>query len=320
MATRETVPLRRGLWGVLATPFDEDLAVDTESLQREVAMFEAVPADGLVVLGVFGEGASLDSEESRRVVATVAAASSVPLVVGLAGRTTAVVVEQARTAREAAGDDLAGLMVQANSNDVEVLVRHLTAVHEATDAGVVLQDYPETSGVRVTSATILAVLRRCPFVAAVKAEAPPTSAAIAELTADTDVPVFGGLGGLGLLDELAAGAAGAMTGFSHPEGLRACLDGWAEGGYPQARDAYLPWLPLVNFEAQPRIGLALRKEILRRRGVFGSGAVRPPAPGLPSRLTETMTAHLDAVATLTTLTTPTTTTPTTTTPTTRGAR
>jgi 4-hydroxy-tetrahydrodipicolinate synthase len=312
MVTREIVPLRRGLWGVLATPFGEDLAVDTESLQREVAMFEAVPADGLVVLGVFGEGASLDSEESRRVVATVAASSSVPLVVGLAGRTTAVVVEQAQTAREAAGDDLAGLMVQANSSDVEVLVPHLTAVHEATGAGVVLQDYPETSGVRVTSATILAVLRRCPFVVAVKAEAPPTSAAIAELTADTDVPVFGGLGGLGLLDELAAGAAGAMTGFSHPEGLRACLDAWAEGGYPQARDAYLPWLPLVNFEAQPRIGLALRKEILRRRGVFASGAVRPPAPGLPARLTETMTAHLDAVATLTT--------PTTKTPTTRGAR
>ena len=63
------------------------------------------------------------------------------------------------------------------------------------------------------------VLRECPFVAAVKAEAPPTPAAIGELTQHTDMPVFGGLGGVGLIDELAMGAAGAMTGFSHPEGL-----------------------------------------------------------------------------------------------------
>jgi 4-hydroxy-tetrahydrodipicolinate synthase len=182
-----------------------------------------------------------------------------------------------------------------NSADPDVLTQHLTAVHEATGAGIVVQDYPETSGVRATSSQLLAVVERCPFVVAVKSEAPPTAAAIAQLTAATEVPVFGGLGGLGLLDELGAGAAGAMTGFSHPEGLRATLDAWEQGGYTAARSAYLSWLPLVNFEAQPRIGLALRKEILRRRGVFEHGGVRPPAPSVPPRLLDQMSAHLDAV-------------------------
>ncbi len=290
-------PLSRGLWGVLATPFrDQDLAVDTESLRREVTLFRGVPATGLVALGVFGEGAALDSEESRLVVSTVAEeAAGLPLVVGLSARSTAVALEQARNAARGAGAALAGLMVQVNSADSDVLTRHLTAVHEATGAGIVVQDYPETSGVRVTSAELLAVVERCPFVVAVKAEAPPTAAAIAPLTAATDVPVFGGLGGLGLLDELGAGAAGAMTGFSHPEGLRATLDAWEQGGFPAARSAYLPWLPLVNFEAQPRIGLALRKEMLRRRGVFEHGVVRPPAPSVPPGLLGQMSAHLDAV-------------------------
>ena len=127
-------------------------------------------------------------------------------------------------------------------------------------------------------------MRACPFVVAVKAESPPTPPAVAELTAGTDLPVFGGLGGVGLIDELACGAAGAMTGFSHPEGLRAALDAYAAGGFAAAREAWAPWLPLANFEGQAAIGLALRKEILHRRGVLDTPSVRPPAREVPADL------------------------------------
>lgn len=299
-------PLARGLWGVLATPFAApDLRVDEESLRRQVRLFAGVPATGLVALGVFGEGSALDATEQAAVVRTVAAAGELPVVVGLSARTTGTAVEQARTAVAAAGSGRAGsapagLMVQVHASDPDVLAAHLHAVHEATGAGIVLQDYPVASGVRISPAQVLATLERCPFVVAVKSEAPPTAAAIAALTAGTDVPVFGGLGGVGLLDELAAGAAGAMTGFSHPEGLREALDAWARGGtvtqrFAAAREAFAPWLPLVNFEAQPGIGLALRKEILRRRGVLADAGVRPPAPALPADLAPLIDPHLAAV-------------------------
>jgi 4-hydroxy-tetrahydrodipicolinate synthase len=118
---------------------------------------------------------------------------------------------------------------------------------------------------------------------------------IARLAGRTDIPVFGGLGGVGLIDELAAGAAGVMTGFSHPEGLRAALDAWHRGGYAAARDAFAPWLPLVNFEAQPGIGLALRKAILARRGVLAEAVVRPPSPSAPDELLRMLDDHLAAV-------------------------
>jgi 4-hydroxy-tetrahydrodipicolinate synthase len=75
-----------------------------------------------------------------------------------------------------------------------------------------------------------------------------------------------------------------MTGFSHPEGLRAAIDAHASGGFAAARQAFTPWLPLVNHEAQPGIGLAVRKEILRRRGLFEDGAVRPPAKAAPPEI------------------------------------
>lgn len=292
-----TAPLSPGLWGVLATPFHgTDLAVDVESLRREVRHYLDVPADGLVALGVFGEGASLDAAERRTVVATVAAtAPSTPVVVGLSARATAVAVEQGRQALDAAGRPVA-LMVLVNTADPDRLAGHLQAVNHATGAGIVLQDYPETSGVKISAGAVLEVLARCPFVVAVKSEAPPTSVAIGRLTAATSVPVFGGLGGVGLLDELAAGAAGAMTGFSHPEGLRAALDAHAAGGFAAARDAFAPWLPLVNYEAQPGIGLAIRKEILRRRGLFAVGAVRPPASPAPAEILSLLPAHLEEVS------------------------
>lgn len=292
-------PLRHGLWGVLATPFHgPDQAVDLDSLTREVDLYLGVPADGLVVLGVFGEGVALDAAEQSAVVSAVARrAPATPLVVGVSARTTAVAVEQARTAVAAAGPGLAGVMVQVNSTDPAVVVRHLEAVHAATGAGIVLQDYPEASGVRVSAEQILEVLSRTDVVVAVKSEAPPTSVAIGRLVADGDVPIFGGLGGVGLLDELGAGAAGAMTGFSHPEGLRAALDAWAAGGYPAARDAFAPWLPLVNFEAQPGVGLALRKEILRHRGVFADSAVRAPSRPAPAQLLRLLPDHVAAAST-----------------------
>jgi 4-hydroxy-tetrahydrodipicolinate synthase len=176
-----------------------------------------------------------------------------------------------------------------------VVAAHLNAVHDATGAGIVVQDYPETSRVAIRTADLVRAVHAVPSAVAVKAEAPPTPAAVAGLTAELDVPVFGGLGGLGLLDELAAGAAGAMTGFSCPEGLIACVEAWRSGGHDAAREAYLPYLPLVNFEAQAGIGLALRKEAIRRRGLITESGVRPPAPPLPEALVPQLERHLAAL-------------------------
>lgn len=290
-------PLSRGLWGVLATPFDEGAQeVDEASLARLVADQLQAGAVGLVVLGVFGEGARLSSDERLQVVRAVhREASESPLVLGLAELETAALVASASLLRDAVQEASAAFMVQVPTDDAGRLAEHLTAVNEATGAGVVVQDYPVASGVAVSSSTLLEAVVDCPFVVAVKSEAPPTSVAIAELTQGTRTPVFGGLGGLGLLDELMAGAAGAMTGFSHPAGLSSVLRAWDDGGYDAARQAYLPWLPLVNFEAQPSVGLAIRKAALRERGLISSGAVRPPARQMPSELTPMLQTHLRAV-------------------------
>ncbi len=288
--------LKPGVWGVVATPFTGPaFDVDTAGLAAVARHYERVGATGLTVLGVFGEAAQLDTGERSTVLRTVAESTSLPLVVGATSLGTAPVAEEAGLARRVLGDRLAGVMVQVNSADPAVLAGHLRSVHERTGAGIVVQDYPLVSGVRIAAPALARALRDLPFVVAVKAEAPPTPGAVATLTEELDVPVFGGLGGIGLLDELACGAAGAMTGFSYPEGLIACVEGWQEGGYQQARRAWLPYLPLANFEQQAGIALAIRKECLRRRGLIRESAVRPPAATLPGVLVEQLERHLGAV-------------------------
>lgn len=288
--------LTRGVWGVLATPFQGSaLDVCETSLVREVEHYLRVGAAGLTVLGVFGEAAKLSLSEQRDVVEVVAGArADLSLVVGLSGQATRVAIEQGQTAVAAAGE-LAGLMVAVNTASPVALAKHLRAVHDETGAPIVVQDYPLVTGVRIDQRDLARVVAdNEDVVVAVKSEAPPTPPAIAMITGVTSVPVFGGLGGVGLLDELASGAAGAMTGFSYPEALVATVRAYDAGGLEAARDVFAPWLPLVNFEAQPGISLAVRKECLRSRGLIMESAVRPPAAEMPESLAPLLKAHLAA--------------------------
>ena len=219
--------LAPGVWGVVATPFQgSTLDVDTDSLAGLVEYYESIGATGLTVLGVFGEAAALTAAERSLVLEVAVEETGLPLVVGVTSLYTGTAVEEIRAAQAVAGERLAAVMVQANSANPAVVVAHLNAIHQATGAKVVLQDYPLASGVSISTESLITVVQACRFVIAVKAEAPPTSVAIAQLTAALDVSVFGGLGGQGLLDELLAGAAGAMTGFSYPEALIACVRAW----------------------------------------------------------------------------------------------
>jgi 4-hydroxy-tetrahydrodipicolinate synthase len=292
-----TTPLEAGVWGILATPFHgADLAVDLGSFERQIDLYREIGAKGVVALGVFGEAVKLDADEQRQVIdATAGAAGDLEVVIGLTPLATKPALAQAEAAREGIGDGLAGLMVQVNAADPQVVIEHLHTIHEATGAGIVIQDYPLVSGIHISAGALLEVVEACPFAVAVKAEAPPTPPAIAHLTASSPVPVFGGLGGVGLIDELAAGAAGAMTGFSHPEGLVAAVEAYRQGGFRAARAAFVPWLPIANFEGQAGIGLALRKEILRQRGIIDDASIRRPGRPLPASLRPILEAHLAAV-------------------------
>ncbi len=128
-----------------------------------------------------------------------------------------------------------------------------------------------------------------------KIEDPPTPPKIGRLLAgDPELDVFGGLGGVSALGELRRGACGTMTGFAYPEILRA--DPRTQSRRPACAPRRLlfdRYLPLIQFEAQQVVGLAIRKEVLRRRGVFATHRTRGLAPTLDPTTLEELDDLLD---------------------------
>ena len=53
-----------------------------------------------------------------------------------------------------------------------------------------------------------------------------------------------------------------------------------EGARDAAHDLFDAHLPLMRYEQQPGVGLAVRKHVLRLRGAIGSEAQRKPASAL----------------------------------------
>ena len=83
-----------------------------------------------------------------------------------------------------------------------------------------------------------------------------------------------------LLEELLAGAAGAMTGFAYPEMLVEVVRLFKSGQVDDAANVFYRYVPLMRFEFQEGIGMSIRKEVLRRRGALADGSTRSPGATL----------------------------------------
>lgn len=262
---------------VLPTAFRDDGALDLHGTAALARAGRDSGVAGLTVLGVMGEAAELSEVERLRVVAAVAeAAGDLPIVAGVSGNSPAAVSSRAR---DAAAAGVTGLMVSPTAS-VPVAV----AVRAASEGGlpIVIQDYPPASGVTTTVSEIVDAAAD-PLVVGVKAEAPPTSEAIAALRrALPGRGVVGGLGGLFLIDELRAGATGVMTGFALPERLVSIVHTFPTD--PAAAEAdWEALLPLMRLESFPPMNLAARKEVWRLRGVIESSACRRAGARLDER-------------------------------------
>jgi 4-hydroxy-tetrahydrodipicolinate synthase len=276
------MPLRPGVHNVAATPFLPDESLDEAGLATLVAYCAARGCEGMLVLGVLGEADKLaDAERDRAVAGFVAAAAGrLQITVGITHASTVVTAQRARRAVEL-GADAVMVSPPPGSSAGQPLRDHFRRVAEAvgTDAVFVVQDHPTSSGVKLPTPFLAGLAEELPAGSVVKLEDPPTGAKTAALLGFTKAfQVLGGLGGVSLLHELDAGAEGTMTGFALPEVLAEIVAAHRAGDRDTARTVYEAFLPLMAFEAQPGAGVALRKEILRRRGAIAHATVRQPAP------------------------------------------
>ena len=282
-----------GVYTVLPTPFDENGAVDRESLKRVIELFLGDGVSGFTALGVTSEVARLSDAERQLVLETTMASVNgrVPVIVGATGPGLDTCLGYCAAAQEAGA---AGVMVspprmpKLNSAYVH---RHFAAIAEKFDFAVVIQDYPPISGYHLEASLLVDLCRKIPSARTIKLEDAPTpykTARIRELEDGLGIDIFGGLGGGYLIEELICGATGAMTGFAYPKLLVEIVSRWSSGKKDEAADFFYRHVPLMRFEFQEGIGMAIRKEMLRRRGALKHAGIRQPSATLDRPTLDTL--------------------------------
>jgi 4-hydroxy-tetrahydrodipicolinate synthase len=277
----------RGVYAIAPTPFFPDRALDLDSLRRLVDFYEEAGVDGLTLLGNMGEAPKLTLAEAVRVVAAVVGRTALPVVVGVSAAGFASMKALADEVMELSAS---GVMVGPPSTlrTDDQIVAYYAQVAEALggEVPIVVQDYPLMFSVVMSVNVIKRIARDVPSVVMLKHEDWPgleKISAIRDAEAGGEMPrlsILCGNGGLFLDLEIRRGADGAMTGYCFPELLVDIVRLAAEGQADEVHALFDAHLPLIRYEQQLGTGLAVRKYIMRRRGLLQSDAQRLPGRSL----------------------------------------
>lgn len=286
----------KGIFPILATPFHDDESLDLDSLSRLIEFMIGLGVDGITVLGVLGESNRLRDEERAAIVerAVATARKRVRVIVGTSHSGTGVVQYYSRAAQELGAD---AVMVtpskEAVPND-DRIVESFARISDGLSIPIVLQDHPASSEVHMSVALMLRLLKTVPRIQCIKEEAVPTAAKIRQLregSKESAVPILTGLGALYAPFDLEAGSDGFNTGFAFPEVLAEMLRAARRSDWKRVHDVYVWFAPLIVFEQQP--GVAIRKELLRRRGLLQSSRARHPGASISAAAAQQLETILE---------------------------
>lgn len=278
----------RGVFTIAATPFLPDGTLDLDSLDGMIDFYLEKGATGLTFLGMMGEAGKLSATEAEAVVRRATARAPVPVVVGVSAPGFAPMQALAQTAMEAGATAVMVAPPGTLRTDDQIAGYYRSAAEMLGDIPFVLQDFPLATGVQIPVGVILRIVEDCPTCIMLKHEDWPGLDKISALRAASEagarrISILCGNGGLYLPEEMQRGADGAMTGFSYPEMMAQVIAAHEAGDTARAYDIFDAYLPLIRYEAQPGLGLAIRKHVLARRGAIAHPHLRKPGATLDAR-------------------------------------
>lgn len=277
----------KGVFVIAATPFLPTGEIDVGSTDKMVDFYFEKGADGLTIMGMMGEAPKLTHSEALSITKQILKrAGNKPVVVGVSAPGFAAIGELTKAVMD---EGAAGVMVappgglRTNEQIIAYYANVVQTVGE--DVPIVLQDFPLATGVHISSATLGTIFENHANIVMLKHEDWPGLQKISDLRAAEDngrrrVSILCGNAGVFLPEEMARGADGAMTGFAYPEMMVEVCRLSNEGQAEKACDLFDAYLPLMRYEQQPALGLAVRKYVLAKRGVIAHAAQRKPGADL----------------------------------------
>ena len=280
----------QGVYPIAVTPFHPDGRVDTASVDHMTDFYVDCGATGLTILGIMGEAPKLDLEEALGITRQVVGRTRVPVIVGVSAPGFAAMRSLARGAMELGA---AGVMIAPPPSlriDDQIVTYYAQAVEAiGADIPFVIQDYPLTLSVIMTPKVIRQIVQDHASCVMLKHEDWPGLEKISTLRGFQQdgslkpISILCGNGGLFLDFEVERGADGAMTGYAFPDMLADVVRLQRDGRRDAAHDLFDAHLPLLRYEQQQGVGLAVRKYVLQKRGAIASDAQRKPGSALSAK-------------------------------------
>src|SRR5579862_694238 len=281
-------PTTSGTFAIAPTPFHPDGRIDHASIDRMTDSYLEVGCTGITVLGIMGEAPKLEAQEAVDVACRmIRRAGAAPIIVGVSAPGFAAMRALTHSVMAAGA---AGVMIAPvpTLRTDEQIVGYFRQAVEAIGADVpwVLQDYPLTLTVQMTPAVIRRIIEDHPSCQMLKHEDWPGLDKITALRGFQKegtlrpLSILTGNGALFLDFEMERGADGAMTGYAFPDMLVEVVRLAREGRREAAHDLFDAHLPLIRYEQQQGIGLAVRKYVLQKRGAIAHDTQRVPGGSL----------------------------------------
>ena len=271
-----------GVFVISATPFTLKGDLDLDSTESLIEFYLQQQVTGITILGMMGEAPKLSSAETisfmRHVLKIVD--QRVPVVVGVSQAGIDNLVQLSHSAMDSGA---AGVMIApppSIKHEQGLYQYYATCMQKlGTAVPVCYQDFPLATNVHISVPMLVKLFTEFEQLVMLKHEDWPGLNKITQLRAAVpEMSILVGNGGIFLPQELERGANGAMTGFAFPEMLVEVCKLQQQGKLDLAEDIFEAYLPLVRHEQQPGFGLAVRKEVLRRRGAIACALTREPGP------------------------------------------
>ncbi|WP_433130640.1 4-hydroxy-tetrahydrodipicolinate synthase [Micromonospora sp. CA-240977] len=260
----------------MVSPFTPDGSLDLDGAARLAShLVDEQGNDALVVNGTTGESPTTTDAEKEHLIRAVveAVGDRAKVVAGVGTNDTRHTIELAAAAEKAGAHGLLVVTPYYNKPPQSGLLRHFTAVADATGVPVMLYDIPHRSGVPIDTETLVRLAEHGRIVAVKDAKSDLT--ATSWVTSRTDLAFYCGEDAL-TLPALAVGSAGVVGTSTHFTGALTAqmIEAYDAGDMPAALALHRRLLPLFTgiFRTQ---GTILVKAGLASLGL-PAGPVRPP--------------------------------------------
>jgi 4-hydroxy-tetrahydrodipicolinate synthase len=164
------VKFLKGSGVAMITPFDEEGRVDYPAVKGVVDHIISGGIDYIVLMGTTAETATLTSEERAKVVALIVevVADRVPLVLGIGGNNTQVVVDTIKQTDLTAFKTLMSVCPYYTRPSQEGIYQHFKHIATAAPIPVILYNVPARTGVSISNETTVRLATDCANIIAIK--------------------------------------------------------------------------------------------------------------------------------------------------------